>query len=116
MSADERREVWLLADTDQIIRGVHPLSWCSGWCAVHAPSDHWMRECSLGFDATKKSLYRVCKHGRQHHDPDERTFWTAKLESAKRGSNAAVMAMSKLSDWACPVCPCLCCDITKIIH
>lgn len=107
MGNDGRREVWLLAETDQIVSGIHPASWCSGSCVVHAPSDHWMREDKLGFDTKLKAFYRECVHGRKHHDPDERTFWMNKLES-----NAASMALEKLANFDCPNCVCTCCDLT----
>jgi len=111
---EDVREVWLLADVDQLVLGVHPAAWCTGWCAIHNPSDHWMRDCELGFDVEKKSLYRTCTHRIMHQDPDERTYWTEKLESARRGTNLMSMALEKLSAWSCPNCVCLCCDITTL--
>lgn len=109
MGNDGRREVWLLAETDQIVSGIHPASWCSGSCVVHAPSDHWMRDDKLGFDTKLKAFYRECKHGVQHHDPDERTFWMNKLESKQ---SLATMALEKLANFDCPNCVCTCCDLT----
>lgn len=110
---DERREVWLLAATDQIVEGVHPASWCSGWCVVHSPSDHWMRDYDLGFDLSLKAFYRTCGHGARHQDPDERTYWTEQLESSAKHSKTWMLAVEKLGNWACPTCPCNCCDVTS---
>ena len=117
---EERREVWYVADSDQIVQGIHPRHWCSGTCVVHRPSAHHMRGMPLGFDVKAKAFFRTCKHGDQHQDPDERTYWTHQLERdvAKGGKGGggklAVLAMEKLSAWYCPSCECGCCDLTSI--
>lgn len=104
------REIWLLSDTDQIVSGVHSADACTRFCVIHKPSDHWMRDDQLGFDVERKAFYRTCKHGAQHHDPDERTYWMNKLESTKHMVRQS--ALERLTSWACPNCECSCCDLT----
>lgn len=119
---DTRREVWFLLGSDQIVTGVHPQSWCSGSCVVHSPSQHWMREYPLSFDLQKKAFVRTCKHGMDHQDPDERTYWTSQfarsitgaIKKSSSGKKLESLAMEKLSAWACPLCFCGCCDVTKL--
>lgn len=113
---EERREVWYLEDSDQLVVGVHPRRWCKGTCVVHRPSKHHLRDLPLGFDLKTKAFFRTCAHGKEHQDPDERTYWTHQLErdayTKGGGGKLAQFAMEKLSDWACPNCPCGCCDLT----
>lgn len=109
------REIWLLAGTDQVVQGVHASEDCKGKCPVHNPSVHVLSNESLGYDFRLKSFYRICSHGQKHQDPDERTFWASKLESAKRGSSLRVAALNKLTGWSCPACDCGCCDLTRIV-
>ena len=108
-----RREVWLLADSGQLVQNIHPAEWCSGTCVVHRPSDHHMRKLELSFDIEKKAFQRTCKHGALHHDPDERIYWTNILIGSKDRSRSKELAYEKLASWACPLCPCGCCDLTK---
>lgn len=115
---EARREVWFLLEADQIVEGVHPQDWCSGKCVIHNPSDHWMREYTLSFDKKYKAFVRTCKHGYDHQDPDERTYWTEQLTKGvmtKRtgpGKKLEALALEKLANYSCPACPCGCCDIT----
>lgn len=114
---DERREVWYIADSDQVVLGIHPKRWCSGTCVVHRPSKHQLRDLPLAFDMKSKCFYRTCAHKNQHQDPDERTYWTNQLEqdAARHGGGGklAQFAMTKLSTWGCPNCLCGCCDLTR---
>ena len=120
---EAKREVWLLLGSDQIVTGVHPAEWCSGSCVIHNPSDHSLRDLPLGFDARTKAFYRTCPCGSTHQDPDERIYWTNQLARASKASKARVsgsgksleaLANEKLSQWACPLCTCGCCDITSV--
>ena len=111
---EARREVWLLADSGQLVVNIHPSKWCSGTCVVHRPSDHHMRKLELSFDVEKKAFQRACEHGDLHQDPDERTYWTNVLEAAQRSKRLKDLATEKLNAWACPFCACGCCDLTKI--
>lgn len=115
---EARREIWFLLESDQVVTGIHPQALCSGTCVVHKPSKHWMREFPLHFDLSTKAFVRLCKHDAFHQDPDERTYWTTQLSksiTSKRSPGARKLeslAMQKLSDWACPLCGCGCCDVT----
>lgn len=113
---EERREIWYISDSDQIVRGIHPVRWCSGVCVVHRPSNHFMREFPLAFDLESKCFYRTCSHGEVHQDPDERTYWTRMMELTrkKRREKTVLVALEKLSSWGCPYCSCGCCDVTKL--
>lgn len=71
-----------------------------------------MRKLELSFDMEKKSFQRTCEHGALHQDPDERTYWTNLLVKSKDRSRIKELAHEKLASWACPFCPCRCCDVT----
>lgn len=111
---EAKREVWLLADSGQLVQEIHPKAWCSGTCVVHRPSRHHMRKLELSFDMERKSFQRTCEHGALHCDPDEQTYWTNKMASSQKRSRLYNLAIEKLNAWACPLCPCGCCDLTKI--
>lgn len=116
---EARREVWFLLESDQMVTGIHPRSWCSGSCVVHNPSKHWMRDYPLGFDKELKAFVRKCSHGMDHQDPDERTYWTNQLQLGVRsrvakGRKLESLAMEKLGAFACPLCGCGCCDVTTL--
>lgn len=54
------------------LTGVHQASDCQGKaCCVHRPSAHPMRDWPQYWDASRRSMQRVCAHGVLHPDPDE---------------------------------------------
>lgn len=118
---EAKREVWLLWDSDTIVKGVHPAEWCSGACVVHSPSAHNMRDSKLDFDVDTKTFRRTCLHGAVHQDPDERTYWTnQKLKAIKKAKGnerlakedrTYQLATEKLQLFGCPECQCGCCWI-----
>lgn len=67
-----------------VVYNAHPAGACAGrGCALHGPSDHWMRDMPLRWvhpgdeaDGEKRSGYmeRLCPHGLWHWDPDDRAF------------------------------------------
>lgn len=64
-------ETWTPYLSDQVLVA-HPQTLCEGKgrpCAVHAPSDHGMREWMQWYE--DGCTYRVCSHGENHLDPDE---------------------------------------------
>ena len=45
---------------------------CIGyWCCVHNPSPHHMAKWKQVFDSVDKVMLRVCKHLKEHIDPDD---------------------------------------------
>ena len=53
------------------VLSVHPRSACEPPCAVHAPSDHALRDAPLQWRADRQLFERVCEHGVGHPDPDD---------------------------------------------
>lgn len=115
-SIEALREVWLIADSDQVVKNIHPTGQCSGACVVHRPTDHLMRKLELSFDTERAAFQRTCLHGFTHQDPDERVYWTKVRErTSGKKSSLFFLAIEKLNAWACPFCPCGCCDITGLV-
>lgn len=107
-----KRELWIVAGDGTVLTGVHPKANCSGYCVVHNPSSHEMREYPLGFSMEEQTFYRTCPHGEEHQDPDEREYWKIQLDKAgnsNRMAKTAKIAMAKLTYWDCPLHRCGCC-------
>lgn len=114
MPQERRSEIWLIWDSDQIVTGIHSVANCSGPCVVHHPTNHWMRDMPLGFDVERSAFYRVCKHGRHHQDPDERTRLTgidARTRPDRTKKSWKSPARIKLEQWDCTGCICECCSV-----
>lgn len=57
----------------KILKNIHPISQCEireGFCPMHTPSDHHMREWSAFWRYDIGVLERICPHGIGHPDPD----------------------------------------------
>ncbi len=53
---------------------MHSQERCSGFCAIHAPSDHHMVEWLLHWRNDRSLFERICPHGVGHPDPDHLTY------------------------------------------
>jgi hypothetical protein len=118
---DARTETWLVWDSDQVVSGIHAAQTCSGPCAIHSPTPHWMRQYTLAYDVEKSCFYRTCGHGDTHQDPDERTRWTnimARSRPPRPGGKTPgrlySVAQEKLEQWDCPECICGCCSLVRL--
>ena len=55
---------------------LHLQSRCKGrYCVIHKPSSHFMRLWPLIWDTERIQMYRLCKHGLVHPDPDDFRYW-----------------------------------------
>lgn len=75
MENDLLEEVTL--NSGQVIRA-HKKSLCEPPCAIHAPSDHHMKDWKLIFRESGM-LERICPHGIGHPDPDTMSFVKRRL-------------------------------------
>lgn len=49
----------------------HHRVYCRGrYCAIHNPSNHYMKNWPQQFEPKLYEMYRICEHGYKHHDPD----------------------------------------------
>jgi len=49
---------------------------CKGyWCCIHNPSPHHMITWEQHFSDVDSIVYRICKHGEMHPDPDDPNAW-----------------------------------------
>ena len=53
---------------------VHNKEDCSGYCPIHNPSNHHMRDWPTHWREDRKLMERICKHGVGHPDPDDIAF------------------------------------------
>ena len=76
---------------------VHDEKDCMGdRCPIHKPTRHHMRDWEMHWDKSIKMLFRSCKHGYTHPDPDD---WKANTIDCSCG---------------CRCCGCRCCKtLTK---
>lgn len=54
---------------------VHAKARCSGYCAIHNPSDTHMKSWPTYWRADRGLMERTCEHGIGHPDPDQVRFW-----------------------------------------
>jgi hypothetical protein len=54
---------------------VHSEDRCSGKCAIHNPSDHYMSSYPRVWDDNQKMMTRLCPHGLFHPDPQQIQFF-----------------------------------------
>lgn len=58
-----------------VLENVHPATACDGgFCVLHNPSEHHMREWPLCWRGDRKLMERTCPHGVGHPDPDDLAF------------------------------------------
>lgn len=61
----------LVAQADGTMLQTHPADRCEGgYCVIHNPSDHPLKDAPLHWDDTLRRTDRVCKHDQHHPDPD----------------------------------------------
>ena len=62
---------------DEVLKNVHPYSACSsrGYCAIHHPTNHHMRDWDLIWNRQETQLERLCPHDLSHPDPDDLRYW-----------------------------------------
>ena len=60
-------------DGNYVLRNVHAIEQCAvreGYCPIHTPSDHHMRDWPCNWRMDTQVLERICPHGIGHPDPD----------------------------------------------
>lgn len=58
-----------------ILRNVHLPDECFlPNCCIHNPSDHPLKDAPLSWMGGARAMFRVCKHGFHHPDPDDMAF------------------------------------------
>lgn len=66
-----------------VVLNVHDRDTCRGDCALHHPSAHWAVDLPLEFvyhqENRYSALYRICRHGNRHVDPDDHRYRRIKL-------------------------------------
>ena len=63
--------VWTPHRSEQTVLAHGPAD-CSGYCPVHNPSDHHMRDWPQYYRNDRGITERICVHGIGHPDPDDR--------------------------------------------
>lgn len=60
---------------DGTLLQTHPKWMCgTGFCCIHNPSDHPLRDAPMFWIDQFKSMDRLCSHGVRHPDPDDFAF------------------------------------------
>lgn len=74
----------------------HPLAQCTGGhCPFHSPSDHPLKDATVRLGQSGL-VFRVCKHGHNHPDPDSVVFY-----ERTRGTNFTGLDHPKHCDGCC---------------
>jgi hypothetical protein len=58
---------------------VHRAGLCEGFCPIHNPSDHSMRDFPTHWRDDRGIMERICPHGVGHPDPDDLAHQRAAL-------------------------------------
>ncbi len=53
---------------------VHDKDKCEGYCCIHNPSNHHMRDWPTHWRDDRRLMERICPHGVGHPDPDDLAF------------------------------------------
>lgn len=66
-----------------VVLDAHDRDTCRGDCALHHPSAHWAVDLPLELvyhqEHRYSALYRICRHGNLHVDPDDHRYRRVKL-------------------------------------
>ena len=61
-----------------VVLNAHDRDTCRSYCALHRPSAHWAVDLPLEFvyhqEYRYSALYRICRHGNLHVDPDDHRY------------------------------------------
>lgn len=60
-------------ESGQIVQH-HRLDLCTGWCSIHNPSPHHMRNWRRVWRDDRGMMERTCRHGVGHPDPDDLAY------------------------------------------
>jgi hypothetical protein len=59
----------------QVRLRTHSAAQCApGYCCIHRPSPHHMREWPLNWRGDRHIMERICPHGTGHPDPDDAAY------------------------------------------
>lgn len=64
---------------------VHDKKDCSGYCPIHNPSNHHMKDWPLHWRDDRRMFERICSHGVGHPDPDDLEYRKSLLPSWDKG-------------------------------
>ena len=65
---------------------VHDADTCTGYCCIHNPSDHHMKDWKTHWRQDRGMMERICPHGIGHPDPDDVAFKKTVAIKYKRDS------------------------------
>lgn len=69
-----KRELYITGTGQNV--GVHRKEDCSGYCPIHNPTSHSMRDFPTHWRQDRGIMERICPHGIGHPDPDDRRIRT----------------------------------------
>jgi hypothetical protein len=81
-------EVWYLPSPDSegtLVFNGHPRERCTGYCVMHSPSSHAMRDWPMRWEWQPEAggrMMRRCPHGKWHDDPDDRSYRVRQARTA----------------------------------
>lgn len=65
----------LHSQVDGSLLATHPADRCEGgYCVIHNPSDHPLKDAPIHWDEERRRTDRVCRHDQHHPDPDHLAY------------------------------------------